>query len=238
MYFSVCAVANIWAILSLSPKFNHNASKDTFQGISVGSLRGRGSILIIMKQGKAPYIPVEVLERTVAAQKGHHATRNKTILLLSHYMGLRAKELSLLRVGDVFDSHAGKVKEVIRLLASMTKGERFREVFLVNESARENVRLYLIERGMRSLEAPLFLSQKGGAFSPNTMQRLLRDIYLAANVKASSHSGRRSFATRLIESGADIYSVKELLGHSSIVTTQAYFATSPERLKRLVGVLR
>ncbi|TCV82693.1 tyrosine-type recombinase/integrase [Sulfurirhabdus autotrophica] len=191
-----------------------------------------------MKQGKAPYIPVEVLERTLAAQSGYHAPRNRAVLLLSHYLGLRAKELSLLTIGDVFDPHSGSVKETIRLLASMTKGERFREVFLVNEQSRENVRLYLLSRGIRHLAAPLFLSQKGGQFSANTMQRLIANIYKTANVKASSHSGRRSFATRLIESGADIYSVKELLGHSSIVTTQAYFATSPERLKRIAGVLR
>lgn len=87
------------------------------------------------------------------------------------------------------------------------------------------------------MESPLFLSQKGGAFSPNTMQRLIANLYKKGDVRASSHSGRRSFATRLIENGTDIYAVMELMGHSSIQTTQTYFATNPERLKRLSALL-
>jgi integrase/recombinase XerD len=185
-----------------------------------------------MKQGKAPFVPDDALERTLRAQRGHHALRNQTILLISHFMGLRAMELAALKVSDVFDPGTGQVKEVVRLTANMTKGEKFREVFLVDEVARDHVRRHLITRG-RHLDAPLFLSQKGGPFSANTMQKLIANVYAKAKVSASSHSGRRSFATRLINSGADIYSVKELLGHSSIVTTQVYFATDPLRLKRL-----
>lgn len=187
-----------------------------------------------MRLGKAPYVPKDTLRRTLDAQRGTHALRNKTILLMSHCLGLRAKELALLLVGDVFDLHQGQVKEVVRL--TKTKGEKFREAFLVNEECRDHLRRYLTTRPARAT-APLFLSQKGGAFSPNTMQKLLHNIYTDAGVSASSHSGRRSFATRLIEGGADIYAVMEMMGHSSIMTTQQYFATSPERLKRFAGVL-
>lgn len=190
-----------------------------------------------MKQGKAPYVPDEALERTLVAQKGRNALRDRTILLMSHFLGLRAMELAALKVGDVFDPNAAKVRDTIRLLASMTKGEKFREVFLVDEETRDHVRRHLLTRSAR-LDAPLFISQKGGPFSANTMQKLVANTYKKAGVKASSHSGRRTFATRLINSGADIYSVKELLGHSSIMTTQVYFATDPLRLKRLVGKLR
>lgn len=182
-----------------------------------------------MRQGKAPYLSQEVLQRTLDAQVGIHALRDRTILLMSHYLGLRAKELAGLLVGDVFDPTTGQVREVVRLFR--TKGDKFREAFLVNESVREHVRRYLIIRGTRA-DSPLFLSQKGGSFSANTMQKLLARIYARAGVEASSHSGRRSFATRLIESGADIYAVMQMMGHSSITTTQAYFSTSPERLKR------
>jgi len=189
-----------------------------------------------MKRGKAPYLPQAVLEHVIDAQHGYLALRNRTLLLLSHFTGIRAKELSLLRLGDVIDSVTGEVKEAIRLLPNMTKGEKFREVFLMDERTRRYLKNYAKTRGNRP-DAPLFLSQKGGAFSANTIQKTIRQCYLVANVQASSHSGRRSFATRLIESGADIYSVKELLGHRSITTTQEYFATSPERLKKLVGNL-
>lgn len=140
----------------------------------------------------------------------------------------------MLLVGDVFDLHQGQVKEIVRLLK--TKGDKFREAFLVNDEVRDHLRRYLVTRPARH-DAPLFLSQKGGPFSPNTMQKLLHDIYADAGVAASSHSGRRSFATRLIEGGADIYAVMEMMGHTSISTTQAYFQTSPERLKRFAGIL-
>lgn len=157
--------------------------------------------------------------------------------MLSHYTGMRAMELASLRLGDIFDTHTGKLRDVVRLLASMTKGERFREAFLVNPKMREILRLYLQTRSLRHEDAPLFMSQRGGKFSANTMQRLVAICYRRAGVKASSHSGRRSFATHLIQSGADIYTVQQLLGHSSIMTTQHYFTTSPERLKKAVGLL-
>lgn len=192
----------------------------------------------VMKQGIAPYLPATTLEVALSAQKRHlHARRDCAILMLSHYMGLRAMELSGLTLGDVFDPGTGQVREVVRLMAAVTKGGKFREVFLVNERARESLRSYLGERSLRHMDAPLFLSQRGGRFSPNTMQRLMAICYSRAGIKASSHSGRRSFATHLIQQGADIYSIQQLLGHASIMTTQKYFTSSPERLKKLAGML-
>lgn len=157
--------------------------------------------------------------------------------MLSHYLGLRAKELASLTIGDVFDPSSGKPRDVVRLLASMTKGGKPREVFLVNEEPRQQLLAYLRERSLRHMDAPLFQSQRGGHFSANSMQRLVAICYRRAGIQASSHSGRRSFATNLIERGADIYAVKEMLGHTSIVTTQAYFTTNPERLKKFAGLL-
>ncbi len=171
------------------------------------------------------------------AQKGLHAPRDQAILMVSHYTGMRAMELASLTLGDVFDENSGQLREVVRLPARMTKGEKYREAFLVNGRMRETLRLYLTTRSLRAMEAPLFLSQRGGRFSANTMQRLLAICYRRAGIRASSHSGRRSFATHLIQAGADIYTVQQLLGHSSIATTQQYFTTSPERLRRAVGLL-
>lgn len=70
------------------------------------------------------------------------------------------------------------------------------------------------------------------------MRRGVAGLYRDAGVAGSSHSGRRSFATMLIEGGADIYSVKELLGHSSIATTLVYLTASPERLKNSTRSLK
>lgn len=187
-----------------------------------------------MSQGVAPYVPKDMLERVIAAQSGCNVRRDRAILYLSHYLGLRAKELAGLTVADVLDPNTG-IREVVRLFK--TKGNKFRESFLVNPDAREALRLYLATRGLRHLDTPLFLSQKGGAFSPNTMQRLMANLYKKAAVKASSHSGRRSFAIRLNEAGIDIYAIMVMMGHSSISTTQTYLATSPERLKRAAALI-
>lgn len=188
-----------------------------------------------MKQGKALYVPYARLIDTLSAQKGIHSARDKSILMLSHYMGLRAMELAALTIGDVFDASSGKIRETVRLL--VTKGQHFREVPLVNEAARETLRRYLLTRSVRLADTPLFLSQRGGGFSANTMQRLVAICYQRAGVKGSSHSGRRSYATNLIQAGADIYTVQILMGHSSIMTTQEYFTTSPVRMAKFAALL-
>lgn len=191
-----------------------------------------------MGTGIAPYISLEELEATLAAQKGHtHSLRDTTILLLSHYMGLRAKELAGLCVGDVYDPRTGEVRTSVPLRAAITKGSKFGQGYLTHKKTRETLAVYLRERGTRHLDAPLFLSQRGGFFSANTMQRLLRICYDRADIKASSHSGRRSFANHLIHKNVDIFTVQQLMRHSSINTTQRYLVTSPGRLLAAVSLL-
>lgn len=74
----------------------------------------------------------------------------------------------------------------------------------------------------------LFLSRKGGSFSPNTMQMLFKRLFDAAGIEgASSHSGRRTFATTLINKGYNLVMVAELMGHSSIEMTRNYVTTNP-----------
>lgn len=187
------------------------------------------------KSGKAAYVSEMDLQATIDHLKGKHATRNQSILLVSHFMGLRAKEMAALKVADIYDIKTGTVKDTIRLLAAYTKGNKFREVFLLDNNTRSTLLNYLLSRPDLSPLDPLFLSQKGTAFSANTMQRMIARLYKQAGVKASSHSGRRSFATRLIRKNVDIYSVKQLLGHSSIATTQEYFASDPNILKEQVS---
>jgi integrase/recombinase XerD len=86
----------------------------------------------------------------------------------------------------------------------------------------------------------LFRSQKGGAFSPNALQQLFSRIYQkdAGIEGATSHSGRRTFATNLLQGGANIKELQVLMGHSSINTTAIYVQEDPERLASLVRKLR
>ena len=84
----------------------------------------------------------------------------------------------------------------------------------------------------------LFVSQKGGHFSANTMCQLFLDIYKAVGLKdASSHSGRRTYITRLANKGVGVRLLAELAGHSHISTTQRYIDVNAEQLSEAVELL-
>ena len=185
---------------------------------------------------------LKIVFKTILGSGSTHAHRNYLIVVLSHLCGLRSKELSSLKVMDVWVG--GKVVDTLRLVGSYIKGNKHRDIPLTNPKvigAIEQHITYQSEIRGRFLEpaGPLFRSQKGRFFSPNSMVHLVKRIYDGAGFgNASSHSGRRKFATTLIESGADINCVKVLMGHSSIQTTARYFSTNPKRLSNLMGSLQ
>jgi len=133
-----------------------------------------------------------------------------------------------------------QVRDVLRLVASYTKGNKHRDVPIAHKKVKDAIEKRISDEIQNSrdgvkLDAPLFKSQKGGFFNANSMVHLIKRIYQDAGLSnASSHSGRRKFATTLIESGADIHCVKTLMGHSSIQTTALYFSTNPDRLANLM----
>jgi integrase/recombinase XerD len=185
---------------------------------------------------------LKIVFKTILGSGSVHTDRNYLIVILSHLCGLRSKELASLKVSDVWVG--GKVVDTLRLVGAYTKGGKHRDMPLTNPkviSAIEKHMINLSETRGRFVEpsSPLFRSQKGRFFSPNTMSRLIKQIYQDAGFgNASSHSGRRKFATTLIESGADINCVKVLMGHSSIQTTARYFSTNPKRLENLMTNLQ
>lgn len=168
---------------------------------------------------------------------GKYWHRDSVILATSYYLGLRAKELAGLNASDIM-SQDGLIKSEINI--TVTKGDKARNLYIpdtlklmlfnyINHSSYNEY--YRIDK-----KTPLFQSQKGGRFTPNTMQSLLKRIYIKCNQNGcSSHTGRRSFATRLIEEGADIKAVSTLMGHSSINMTARYVQDNPERLQSMVN---
>lgn len=176
--------------------------------------------------------------KTILGSGSSHTSRNYLIVVLSHLCGLRSKELASLRIGDVWDGE--QVRDVLRLVASYTKGNKHRDVPIAHKKVKDAIEKRISDEIQNSrdgvkLDAPLFKSQKGGFFNANSMVHLIKRIYQDAGLSnASSHSGRRKFATTLIESGADIHCVKTLMGHSSIQTTALYFSTNPDRLANLM----
>ncbi|WP_429248008.1 tyrosine-type recombinase/integrase [Massilia sp. UYP32] len=188
---------------------------------------------------KAPVLSEQEFRQVVAVARTHEqGNRNVALLYFSAALGLRAKEMSLLKVQDVVAPN-GTIKDEVLLSRSTTKGRKQRLVYLTNKELRKALTSYLRERtgnGMAALhpEAPLFKSRKGGPFTPNTMQMLFKRMYISAGLdQASSHSGRRTFATSLIEHGADIKAVSTLMGHASVAMTARYVEDNPVRLRRL-----
>ncbi len=154
--------------------------------------------------------------------------RDRALLELAYSCGLRCEEIVNLDVAALdFDT------EQLRVLG---KGSKERLV-PVGEPAQRALRRYL-ERGRHPLvadprEAALFLSKSGRRLSNSDVTRRLalwvREAALAAGV--SPHSLRHSFATHLLEGGADLRTIQELLGHASISTTQVYTRVDAARLR-------
>lgn len=191
------------------------------------------------QERKAPVLTQAQFRQVVATTRiGDQAARNVALLHFSFALGLRAKELSQIQVCDVMTAD-GRLKDEVLLTRLTTKGGKQRLVYLTNKEVRKALNAYICarqadERDRLLPTSSLFLSRKGGGFSPNTMQMLFKRIYRAAGLEhASSHSGRRTFATSLIERGVDIKAVSSLMGHSTVAMTAKYVDDNPARLRRV-----
>jgi integrase/recombinase XerD len=162
-----------------------------------------------------------------------HSTRDQTILHLSYLAGLRACEIAALTVSDVYSTD-GAVRGSVTLGADQTKGHRAR-VFYVNQRLARVFTEYWRVVQSRDPHSPLFQTQQATAFSANTISQLFLHIYHAAGLDGcSSHSGRRSFITRLAEQGVAVHLLAALAGHRSIQTTQRYITVNDALLARAV----
>ena len=165
-----------------------------------------------------------------------HALRDRTIILVSFYAGLRAKEIAALLVGDVFDD-AGSTREQFTLRRAQTKGGHERTVYLNKTLRRALAEYQKLVQHSKPTDA-LFSSQKGGAFSANTLCQLFLEIYTATGIAgASSHSGRRTFITRLANRGVGVRQLAALAGHANISTTQRYIDVNSDQLASAVELL-
>lgn len=162
-----------------------------------------------------------------------HAARDRCIIMFSFLAGLRAKELATLTVANVKDDR-GEIREEFLLAANQTKGRKARRVYISSRLKKE-LEAYLKSVQLRPICAALFQSQKGAAFSANTMCQLFLNIYSACGIDgASSHSGRRTFITTLAGKGVSVRVLAELAGHSSIAVTQRYIDVNEAQMKAAV----
>jgi site-specific recombinase XerD len=167
-----------------------------------------------------------LLERIPAA--GPLEVRDRAMFELAYSCGLRAEEIVSLDLGAPdFDA------ETLRVTG---KGRKTR-LIPIGEPAQLALRRYL-ETARRALEPvrderALFVSRRGRRLSPSDVRRRLdkwvREAAVAGHV--SPHTLRHSFATHLLEGGADLRSIQDLLGHASVSTTQVYTRVEPSRLR-------
>lgn len=176
----------------------------------------------------------EELERLLAAPKGNtdlpagrqeKTLRDKAILELLFSTGLRVSELCGLDV-DSFDLRQGE-------FSVRGKGEKVRLVFL-SPAAKEALKRYLAQRQNITGEA-LFLNHKGERLTTRSVERLAKFYALKAGIskKVTPHVIRHSFATDLLQNGADIRAVQLLLGHQNIATTQIYTHVTDKHLREI-----
>ena len=176
-----------------------------------------------------------------------HAARNRAMLLCTHQAGMRVGEVAALRICDVLAAD-GAILEEISLSASQTKGNNSRTV-LVPKKLRDELEDYLQQRfGLKNLLAvtytdtqrALFPTQKNPkrGFTANTLCQLFHKIYKAAQMTgATSHSGRRTFITKLADKGVGVRVLMALAGHKSIATTQRYIELNPTIMKAAVELI-
>ena len=156
--------------------------------------------------------------------------RDRAMLELLYGAGLRISELVGLDVDDI-DLEGGAVRV-------LGKGGKERDV-PVGRFAREAVQAYL-SRGRPTFASArtrgaLFLNVRGGRLTRQSSARILQRHARAAGLerRVTLHSLRHSFATHLLEGGADVRVVQELLGHSSVATTQVYTLVTKEHLREV-----
>ena len=164
-------------------------------------------------------------------------SRSRLALALSFYAGLRVGEIASLKATDVFDD-AGNVRDAIMLHAENTKGNEARTVF-VSARLRKEIMLYVVEAGCPvDRDGPLLLTQKRTAFSANTLCQLFGQLYKQAGIDgASSHSGRRSFISKLAHNGVSPKVIMTLAGHKHLTTTQRYIEVNDEMLRKAVNLV-
>lgn len=155
--------------------------------------------------------------------------RDRTMVELLYSSGMRASELL-----DIKQSLINFEEREIRLIG---KGEKERITFFSN-SAKEWLMRYLKEKNIKfpnTIGEKFFLNSKGGSITDRSLRRNISDYAKKAGIEKdiSPHTFRHSFASHLLNNGIDIRYLQELLGHSSITTTQIYTHVGKKFLKEV-----
>jgi len=176
-------------------------------------------------------LSIEEIDRIISAidLSLPEGQRNKAIIETLYSCGLRVSELVNLKISNLYFNDG-----FVRVTG---KGDKERLV-PIGQKAMKEIRLYFQDRNMlskidKSSENIVFLNRRGKQLSRITIFDFIKKLVVKAEIKKniSPHTFRHSFATHLIEGGADLRAVQDMLGHESITTTEIYTHLDREYLR-------
>jgi len=167
--------------------------------------------------------PKSSVKKSPSVSAKNKRLRDVAILELLYSSGLR--------VGELVGLNLSQLELDLGIVKVMGKGRKER-IVPVGTKAVEALKAYLKERDILKREEPLFVNQGGGRLTTRSVGRLIKKHTKNSGIfrKVSPHSLRHTFATHLLDAGADIREIQEMLGHSSLSTTQRYIHLSMGKL--------
>ncbi len=185
--------------------------------------------LKVPKQVQLPFSEKEIINalNLLDEEVNFESLRNKLIVELLYSTGMRRSELINIKIIDLDFAN-----ETVKVLGKRNK-ERYIPLL---KSVQKNLLKYIEVRDEISTnQSYLFLTKKGKIMYDTLVYRVINNYFsrVSSKVKKSPHIIRHSFATHLLNEGADLNSVKELLGHSSLASTQIYTHNSLGKLKEV-----
>ena len=196
--------------------------------IDLNPLRKHQS-LKVSKKINVPFSEKEILEvlNTFENDNDFESVRNKLIIEMLYSTGMRRAELIGLKNSSI-DLSQSSVKVI-------GKRNKERQIPLLN-SVIKTIRNYQLLKDINGSNVDnFFITKKGDKMYPTLIYRIINEYFsnVSLKIKKSPHVIRHSFATHLLNEGADLNSVKELLGHASLASTQVYTHNSLKGLKKM-----
>ncbi|WP_405607300.1 tyrosine-type recombinase/integrase [Polaribacter sp. Asnod1-A03] len=185
--------------------------------------------LKVEKRIQVPFTSKEVDEviKEIDYKDDFVSVRNKLIVELFYSTGIRRAELINIKEVDV-----NIPERIIKVLGKRNK-ERF--VPVLNSVAETLMQYLVLKKEIKKDSDKLFITEKGNKIYESLVYRVINSYFsrVTSKEKKSPHILRHSFATHLLNEGADLNSVKELLGHSSLASTQVYTHNSLDAIKKV-----
>ena len=185
--------------------------------------------LKVPKKVQVPFSEKEIIEvlNLLEETQDFESLRNKLMVELFYSTGIRRSELIHIKIGDIDFAN-----ETVKVMGKRNKERYIPLIKSVQKTLQEYINF---RKEINTNQSYLFITKKGKILYDTLVYRVINNYFssVSSKVKKSPHIIRHSFATHLLNEGADLNSVKELLGHSSLASTQIYTHSSLGKLKEV-----